>query len=114
MRQMTQLDKTRRRISMTKAYLIGQITVTNPEGYARYKAKVPAIIQQYGGRYVVRGGTATQLEGKSPETRHVVLEFPSRAVAEAWYHSPEYQAILADRTENSTGEITLVDGYEPE
>lgn len=99
---------------MTKAYLIGQITVTNPEGYARYKAKVPAIIQQYGGRYVVRGGTATQLEGESPETRHVVLEFPSRAVAEAWYHSPEYQAILADRTENSTGEITLVDGYEPE
>jgi uncharacterized protein (DUF1330 family) len=114
MKQVVRMDNPRRRITMTKAYLIGQITVTNPEGYARYKAKVPAIIQQYGGRYVVRGGTATQLEGKSPETRHVVLEFPSRAVAEAWYHSPEYQAILADRTENSTGEITLVDGYEPE
>lgn len=99
---------------MTKAYLIGQITVTNPEGYALYKAKVLATIQQFGGRYLVRGGTPTQLEGESQSTRHVVLEFPSRAVAESWYHSPEYQAILSHRTENSTGEITLVDGYEPD
>jgi uncharacterized protein (DUF1330 family) len=97
---------------MTKAYLIGQITVTNPEGYARYASQVPATIAAAGGRYLVRGGHATQLEGQSQGERHVVLEFPSRAIAESWYTSEAYQAILPHRLQNSTGTLLFVDGYE--
>jgi uncharacterized protein (DUF1330 family) len=96
---------------MTKAYVIGQITVTNPEGYAFYAARVPATIDEAGGQYLVRGGDKTQLEGHSQGDRHVVLEFPSRAVAEAWYKGEAYQAILPHRLENSTGSLVLVDGY---
>jgi uncharacterized protein (DUF1330 family) len=96
---------------MTKAYVIGQITVTNPEGYAFYAARVPATIDEAGGQYLVRGGDKTQLEGHSQGDRHVVLEFPSRAVAEAWYKGDAYQAILPHRLENSTGSLVLVDGY---
>jgi uncharacterized protein (DUF1330 family) len=96
---------------MTKAYLIGHITVTNPEGYARYASRVPATIEAAGGRYLVRGGHATQLEGQSLGIRQVVLEFPSRAAAEAWYASEAYQAILPDRTNNAIGSLVLVDGY---
>lgn len=97
---------------MTKAYLIGQITVTNPEGYARYASQVPATIEAAGGRYLVRGGHATQLEGQSPGVRYVVLEFPSRAIAEAWYASEDYQTILPHRLQNSTGTLVFVDGYD--
>jgi uncharacterized protein (DUF1330 family) len=42
----------------------------------------------------------------------VVIEFPSREAAEAWYHSPEYQAILPHRKANSEGHIAIVDGFE--
>lgn len=96
---------------MTKAYLIGQITVTNPEGYAHYASQVPQTIAAFGGKYLVRGGQATQLEGLPQGDRNVVVEFPSREVAQAWYASEAYQAIIQHRTNNSTGALALVDGY---
>ena len=96
---------------MTKAYIIGQITVTNPEGYAHYQKLVPKTIADFGGTYLVRGGKATQIEGAGQEGRHVVLEFQSREVAEAWYSSDEYQSIVHHRTNNSTGNLIIVDGY---
>lgn len=97
---------------MTKAYVIGQITVTNPEGYAFYASRVPATLAGAGGNYLVRGGDKTQLEGQSQSDRHVVIEFPNRAAAEAWYKGDAYQAILPHRLQNSTGSLVLVDGYD--
>ena len=79
---------------MAKAYLIGQVTVHNPEGYLKYAQHVPATLAQYGGAYLVRGGNCTQLEGTAQGSRRVVIEFASREAAETWYNSPEYQAIL--------------------
>jgi len=39
-----------------------------------------------------------------------VIEFPDRAAAEGWYHSPAYQAIVHLRRDNSDGSIFLIDG----
>lgn len=97
---------------MSKTYLVGQITVTNPEAYAIYASQVPQTIAAFGGKYLVRGGHATQLEGQAQGERNVVIEFPSREIAEAWYNSDAYQAIIGHRTNNSTGALALVDGYE--
>ena len=97
---------------MTKAYIVGHITVTHPEGYAQYARQVPDTIHRHGGRYIVRGGASTLLEGTQPGERHVVLEFPSLQAAQTWYRSPEYQAILALRQDNSTGQLMLVEGYD--
>jgi uncharacterized protein (DUF1330 family) len=97
---------------MSKTYLVGQITVTNPEAYAVYASQVPQTIAAFGGKYLVRGGHATQLEGQAQGERNVVIEFPSREIAEAWYNSDAYQAIIGHRTNNSTGALALVDGYE--
>ncbi len=96
---------------MNKAYLVGQITVTHPEAYAVYASQVPQTIAAFGGKHLVRGGHATQLEGQAQAERHVVIEFPSREIAEAWYNSEAYQAILPHRLDNSTGALVLVDGY---
>lgn len=98
---------------MTKAYVIGQISITNPEAYAVYAAQVPQTIAAFGGKYLVRGGDASQLEGQSQGNRNVVLEFPNREVAQAWYNSDAYQAIIHHRTDNATGALVLVDGYAP-
>jgi len=91
-------------------YTVGHITVTNAEGYKAYAAGVPATIAAHGGRYLVRGGHATDVEGAMPGDRHVILAWPDRAAAERWYNSPEYQAILPIRLANSTGVMTIVDG----
>jgi len=96
---------------MTQAYLIGQITVTNSQAYALYASQVPQTIAAFGGKYLVRGGHATQIEGQAHGDRNVVVEFPSREIAEAWYASDAYQAILRHRTDNSTGDLAIVDGY---
>lgn len=98
---------------MPKAYLIGQITITNPEAYAQYATQVPQTIAAFGGKYLVRGGHATPVEGVMPEVRNVVIEFPSRVTAETWYNSEAYQAIIRHRTDNATGTLILVDGYAP-
>jgi uncharacterized protein (DUF1330 family) len=97
---------------MSKAYLVGQITVTHPEAYALYSAQVPQTIAAFGGKYLVRGGHATQLEGQAQGERNVLIEFPSREIAEAWYNSEAYQAIIQHRIKNSEGSLTIVDGYQ--
>ena len=76
-----------------------------------YASQVPQTIAAFGGKYLVRGGHATQLEGLPQGDRNVVVEFPSREAAQAWYASEAYQAIIQHRTNNATGALVLVDGY---
>ena len=95
------------------AYFIANITVTNPEGYTRYIERAPATIAAHGGRYLVRGGAHETVEGAWTPDRVVVLEFKDRETALAWYNSKEYQAILPDRTANTTGSAILIEGVAP-
>jgi len=74
-----------------------------------YLEKIDATLAPYGGRYIVHGGRKTVLEG-SWVGDIVVIAFASRARAEAWYASPAYREIIALRTDNSVGDVILVDG----
>jgi uncharacterized protein (DUF1330 family) len=93
-------------------YVIAHVTVTNPEGYKGYTAETPGSISAYGGKFVVRGGAGSTMEGTMPGERHVVIWFPDRAAAERWYNSPEYQALIPIRQANSTGALAIVDGFD--
>ena len=42
--------------TMSAAYLIAQLKVTNSENYKEYIEKVPEIVKKYGGEYLARGG----------------------------------------------------------
>ena len=92
------------------AYVIADVTVTNPEGYAPYRSLAAASIAQYGGKFIARGGPVEPLEGGWSPTRVVIIEFPSMAVAKSWYASPEYQAALKIRLANSTGRVIMTEG----
>ncbi len=48
-----------------------------PESFERCHGMVEPTIEEYGGRYVVRGGATEVLEGTWTSARLVVLEFPS-------------------------------------
>lgn len=93
-----------------KAYVIATMTITDQARYDRYRAQVVATLAPFGASFLVRGGGFTVPEGTWPHARIVVLEFPSRQAAEAWYASPAYQAIIADRTAASDGAMVIVDG----
>jgi phage-related protein len=46
-----------------KAYAIAEINVTDTEAYRQYIAAVSPIVEQFGGRYLVRAGTVVPIEG---------------------------------------------------
>jgi len=87
--------------------------VTRNADIVKYLEEIDATLRPFGGRFAIHGGDVEVLEGEWPG--HVVLiEFPDRDSARAWYRSPTYQSILRLRTNNSQGDIVLVDGVGPE
>jgi uncharacterized protein (DUF1330 family) len=93
-----------------KGYLIADLEVTDPAAFEEYRKRVPATIEQYGGRYVVRGGAIEPLEGGWTPQRVTVVEFPTLAQAQKWYRSPEYTPLIALRQKGSRGRVILVEG----
>ena len=91
-------------------YLIANIEVTDAAGYDRYRAQVPATVEKYGGRFLVRGGKVEALEGDYDPRRVVLLEFPSEERAKAWWSSPEYAPLRALRKGASKGNLYFVTG----
>jgi uncharacterized protein (DUF1330 family) len=92
------------------AYLIVDCEVTDPERYEVYKQLAPPAIAKYGGRYLVRGGATTSLEGNWRPGRVVVLEFPDEETAKRFYASPEYSAARAKRAGAAQMNIVLAPG----
>jgi uncharacterized protein (DUF1330 family) len=92
------------------AYLYANIEITDPVTYEAYRAEVPAVIAAHGGRYLVRGGATTMLEGTGVPQRQVILEFPDMAHLQAFYHSPQYQRLVTIRQSASVGTLFAVEG----
>ena len=76
-----------------------------------YLQRIDATLAPFGGYFIIHGGQPLVLEGTSPGTL-IVIEFPDRASAEAWYSSAAYQAILPLRTANSEGVVFVIDGVD--
>ncbi|MFQ5775631.1 MAG: DUF1330 domain-containing protein [Kiloniellaceae bacterium] len=91
-------------------YLIAHIDVTDPQAFEAYRAAVPAVIEKFGGRYLVRGGAVDVLEGDWTVPRLVILAFDSVERASKFYASPEYQEILPLRLAAAKGTVAIVEG----
>jgi uncharacterized protein (DUF1330 family) len=91
-------------------YIIAEIEVTDPDAYKLYTARTPGVVAEHGGRFIVRGGAVTALEGPPPSGRVVVIEFADLASARAFYDSSAYRAILPLRQAASRGRVFLVEG----
>lgn len=80
-------------------YFIGEIDVTNPEGYAKeYLPKAREIIKAHGGQLVASAGAAgtgnqvIQVDGEPPK-RVVIYRYPSVDAVFAWRHDPAYENV---------------------
>ncbi len=96
--------------SILEAYFVAEVVITDSDSYARYADAVPSITAKYGGRYQVRGGNVTALEGEWHPERFIVIVFPTMEAAKAWYYSAEYQQILPIRLNASRSRAFFVSG----
>ena len=94
---------------MAKGYIIGHITVTDPEGYPEYVRRDTPILEKHGAKFIVRGGQSQTPEGTAQD-RHVVIEFPSYEAAVAAYNDPDYQEVAEIRRRCADSTIILVEG----
>ncbi len=92
------------------AYIIVDVEVTDPVQYEDYKKLAAATVGAYDGRYIVRGGTAEQLEGDRTPNRIVVLEFPTVNRAKEWWASEDYKPAKAMRHASATSQMIVVEG----
>lgn len=95
------------------AYMIGDIEVLDPALYDEYRKGVPATLEPFGGRFIVRGGRTEVLEGSWSPRRCVMIEFPSMEQLKAWYTSPAYAPLIELRQRAAKAHLTAVEGVAP-
>lgn len=91
------------------AYVIGHITIKDPEKWMEYRAKVSATLAQWGGEVILWGRRVAVLSGEHPYTDSVVIRFLDAEAITGWYGSPAYQALIPLREQ--AAEMILI-GYE--
>jgi uncharacterized protein (DUF1330 family) len=92
------------------AYAVAHLRAVDQNAeIAEYLLRIDATLEPFGGRFLVHGVLPEVLEGEFPGFL-VVIAFPDRDAAHAWYASPGYREILPLRTRNSNGATLIVDG----
>ncbi|MDE2815439.1 MAG: DUF1330 domain-containing protein [Chloroflexota bacterium] len=91
-------------------YAIIHNAVTDESLYAEFREQAAATIEQYGGKYLVRGGAAEAVDGDWVPDRVVVVEFASVAQAKAWFNSPEFAEAKQVRAKCADAIVVIVEG----
>ena len=79
--------------------------------HREYMRHTPRLIEQFGGRFIARGGEMVTLEGEANGQRMVVIEFPSLDQAKAFHHSPEYAKARKLREGAGALRLLAIEGY---
>jgi uncharacterized protein (DUF1330 family) len=96
-------------------YMIALLRVKNYEEYIqRYGLPAMAQLQAAGAELEVAAAEAELLEGEWDCNWTVVIKFPSKAAATAFYNSPAYTPLRELRINELTdgGSIVLVEGFD--
>ena len=74
------------------AYMIVTAKIADRDAFINgYGAAAGKLVEQFGGKYVLRGPGAKLLEGGFGDGASMVIsEWPDKAAAEAFWNSPEY------------------------
>jgi len=94
-------------------YLIIDIAILDQDVYGEFVARVSAVVEQYGGRYLVRGGEVFPVAGDWHPKRIVIVEFENPEQVQEFYASPEYLALAPLREQSASIRAIIVEGYEP-
>ena len=94
-----------------KCYAVAEIDVTDPAWVREYAAVVTPMVERYGGRYLARTPQVSRIEGaREPAQTFLIIEWPSREAADAFYESEEYRPLRERRRQGARNEFVLVAG----
>lgn len=92
------------------AYVVVNARITDPDGLEAYRAAVGATFEGHEAVILAASNDAVVLEGEPHGTRVVLIRFPDRAAALAWYESDAYQGVIGLRLASTEGITLVVDG----
>ncbi|MEW6735390.1 MAG: DUF1330 domain-containing protein [Acidobacteriota bacterium] len=94
-----------------KYYCVAELDITDQSWVPAYIKNVTKLVEQHGGRYLARTSNIEKIEGerKTPQI-FLIIEWPSKEAAYAFYDSDEYRPYLKSRIEGASSEFVLVAG----
>lgn len=92
------------------AYVIVELSIHDRQEILEYQKHTPATIAAFDGKFIVRGGTTTELEGGWQPERIVVIEFPTVERAKEWWGSEMYAGLKSLRQRVATTKMIIVEG----
>jgi uncharacterized protein (DUF1330 family) len=94
-----------------KYYAVAEMDITDPSWIREYVANVTGMVERRGGRYLSRTARIEKMEGERAAPQVIVLiEWPSKEVADEFYASEEYKPYREARGEGARNEFLLVAG----
>jgi uncharacterized protein (DUF1330 family) len=93
------------------AYMIVTAKIKDRESFvAGYGAAAAKLVEQFGGKYVLRGPGAELLEGDFGDGASMVIsEWPDKETAKRFWNSPEYAAAKKLREGAADVQILLIE-----
>jgi uncharacterized protein (DUF1330 family) len=95
------------------AYVISEVEMRDAAGFEAYRTIAAKTIAHYGGRYLVRGGAASVIEGGPSPKTIIIVEFPTMERLREWYASSEYAEALKVRQTALDRRLIFVEGVAP-
>jgi uncharacterized protein (DUF1330 family) len=94
-----------------KHYAVAELEITDPRWVKEYVAEVTPMVEARGGRYLARTPRVEQIEGeRSPAAIFMIIEWPTREDADAFYESEEYRPFREARRAGARNEFFIVAG----
>ena len=94
-----------------KYYAVAEMDVTDRAWIEAYVREVTPMVERHGGRYLARTASAERLEGERPAPHvFLLIEWPSREAAMAFYESDEYRPYRESRQAGTINQFFLVPG----
>ncbi len=93
------------------AYMIVTAKIADRDAFIQgYGAKAAALVEKFGGKYVLRGPGAELLEGDFGDGASMVIsEWPDKETVHRFWNSPEYQEAKALRADIAECQVLLIE-----
>lgn len=92
------------------AYMLTFVRVHDHESHQKdYLPNAHAILQKHGGKALAVTEEIDVREGAMPQGRVILVEFPSKQAAEAFYNDPDYQPLKKLRSTLLDADMAIFD-----
>jgi len=94
-----------------KYYAVGELDFIDQSWVAAYVKNVTRLVEQRGGRYLARTSNIDRIEGdREPPQLFVIIEWPSKEIAQEFYESAEYRPYRDSRLAGAKSRFNLIAG----